>query len=93
MNWGLKVDSCSMNKYKTQSLALAAALQVASTSKLEFIDFPSNSSKATFHFDKSLDPSFDEIVALFFAHQLPIDAATYFESIRFIKSRLYEGRS
>jgi len=78
------------NKYSTQSLALASAIQAVSTAKLELVDFSDGTNRATFCFDKSLDPSFDDIVARFFARQLPIDAATYFDALRFVKSRLYE---
>jgi hypothetical protein len=81
----------NQNEFSTQSLSLAAALNAVAVSKLETIDFHTTD-RATFIFDRSKDPSFDEIVARFWSHQLPIDAATYFDSLRYIKSRMHEER-
>jgi len=82
-----------MDTFKTQSLSLSAALQVVSTSPLDCIEISPDDNRATFVFDRSKDPSFDEIVARFWAKQLPVDAQTYFESLRYIKSRLYEVKN
>lgn len=79
-----------MHEYKTQSLSLAAALQIVSLAKLEYIERIPNVTKAIFCFNPELDPDFHQIVARFFANQLPVDAATYFDALRFLKSRLYE---
>jgi hypothetical protein len=79
------------NKYKTQSLALAAAIQTASTSKIELIEKGSNN-RHSFVFNRDKDPSFDEIIERFWSKKLLIDAISYFESLRYIKSLLYEER-
>ncbi len=82
------------NKYfSTQSLSLASALQALSPAKLKSVDFTQGSSKASFCFDKTQDPEFDSVVARFFSRELLIDAATYFDALRFVKSRLYEEQS
>jgi hypothetical protein len=86
-------DTKHMNNnkyYKTTSLPLAAAIQAVSTSKLELVERNNSSQKAVFIFDRTKDPSFDEIVARFWSSSLPIDAATYFNAIKSVKSRLYE---
>jgi hypothetical protein len=81
-----------MNKYKTQSLALAAALTCVSTAKLTLIDFNSTSQRATFYFNRDLDSNFDDIITRFWTKQLPIDSSTYFEAIKHIKNRLYSEK-
>lgn len=78
--------------FKTTSLALASALQTVSTSKLELIERSSNSDRANFVFDREKDELFDEIVASFWSNSLPIDASTYFNSIKSVKARLYEEK-
>lgn len=80
------------NQYKTQSLALAAALQVSSSSKLELIDFSPNKQRATFIFDAEKDPKFENLVTRFWSRQLPVDAGSYFDAIRYLKSRLYQEK-
>ena len=80
------------NKYKTKSLALASAIQTTSTSKLEYID-SSDPQRSEFIFDRSKDPSFDDIIARFWACQLRVDASTFFNNLRYIKSRLYEEKN
>lgn len=78
------------NEYKTHSLPIAAALQLVSIAKLIHIEKLPGTTKSLFVFDRSADPHFDEIIERFFSKQLPVDACSYFESLRFIKSRLYE---
>lgn len=78
--------------FKTFNLSLAAAIQCVSTSKLECIDF-SDQQRAEFVFDRSKDPSFDEIIQRFWNKSLPIDASSYFESLRYVKSRLYQEQN
>lgn len=80
------------NYFPTQNLALASAIQAISTSKLEYVDFI-DPQRAEFVFDRTKDPSFDEIIARFWSKQLPIDASTYFDSLRLIKARLYERQN
>ena len=78
--------------YVTKSLSLAAALQVTSTAPLDHISFSPDSNLANFHFDRTKDPSFDEITARYWSRQLAVDAATYFEAIKYLKNRIYEER-
>ena len=78
--------------FHTSSLSLAAALHSISTSPLETIDF-TNPKRAEFVFDRTKDHSFDDIVARFWSRTLPVDAATYFDALRSIKSRLYEEKN
>ena len=80
----------SKDHYKTQSLSLATAIQILSTTKLEKVEHIPNSRKVTFCFDSSQDPDFQTIINRFYARQLPIDAATYFDTLKSIKSLLYE---
>lgn len=82
-----------MNKnqyYKTPSLALASAIQLASKSKLQFIEKSDQSNRALFAFPLSDDLT--QIIDLFWKKALPLDAFSYFEAMRYIKSRLYETR-
>jgi hypothetical protein len=81
------------NFFLTQSLALASAIQTVSKAKLEHIEFPDSSRRASFIFDKSKDDSFDEIVSKFWANQLPFDLSTYFDQLRLMKARLYEEQN
>ena len=79
----------NQNQYfSTTSLSLAAAIQVSSASKLQFVDRTDNSDKAGFVFDRTED--LDRVVQLFWQRQLPLDALTYFEAIKYVKARLYE---
>ena len=75
------------NQYSTQSLALAAAIQLASLSKLQLID-RSQPDRCEFVFDRTSD--LDKVIELFWQKALPLDAFSYFETVRYIKSRLYE---
>lgn len=75
--------------FRTSNLALATALQAISSSKLEFIESGKNK-RSYFVFDHTKDPLFDKIIAKYWSKQLPIDALTYFETLKNIKSRLYE---
>lgn len=83
----------STNKYfTTTSLSLAAAIQCISKAKLKSLKFgPSH--RASFLFDRTEDPSIDEIVSLFWEKKLPIDASTYFETLRYMKARLFESKN
>jgi hypothetical protein len=75
--------------FTTSNLALATAIQAISDSKLKFIQ-PTKNNKFFFVFDPSEDPYLEEIIANYWAKKLPIDALTYFETLRNMKSRLYE---
>lgn len=78
------------NEYRTQSLCLAAAIQLVSKSKLKAIEKSPQDFKATFVFDYATD--IQNIVEQFFQKQLQHDLFSYFESLRYIKSRLYESK-
>jgi hypothetical protein len=78
----------NQHQYETSSLALAAAIQLASTSKLQAVEKSRDSSKASFVFNRTSD--LDKVIELFWQKALPLDAFSYFETIRYIKSRLYE---
>jgi hypothetical protein len=78
----------NQNYYQTSSLALAAAIQLASTSKLQYVEKLHNVHKASFVFNRT--PDLDKIIELFWQKALPLDAFSYFETTRYIKSRLYE---
>lgn len=82
----------AQNIYKTTSLALASAINAVSTAKLHCIDF-TNPNRAEFVFDRSEDPSFDTIIEHFWSKNLPCDCSTFFESQRYIKSRLYSEQA
>lgn len=74
--------------YTTTSLALAAAIQLASNSKLQFIDKSNSHERAMFVFNRTDD--LDKVIELFWQKSLPLDAFSYFETVKYIKSRLYE---
>lgn len=78
------------NYYQTSSLALASAIQLASTSKLQSVEKSPDSSKAIFVFN--ITPDLDTIVQHFWDRTLPLDAFSYFETTKYIKSRLYESK-
>jgi hypothetical protein len=77
----------NIDLYQTSSLSLATALIVSSTAKLDFID-KSNSSRAVFVFKRSKD--LDKIIELYWQKKLPCDCSTYFDALKYLKSRLYE---
>jgi hypothetical protein len=74
------------NQYITQSLSLAAAIQTASTGKLLFVD-KGIGNKSSFVFKKTSE--LVGIIDKFWKKDLKVDALTYFESLRYIKNRLY----
>ncbi len=78
----------NQNKYTTTSLALATAIQLASKSKLLSVEKISQR-QSSFVFIET--PDLLEVVEKFFKKDLLIDAFSYFETLRYIKARLYEG--
>ena len=78
--------------YTTQSLSLATAIQALSPAKLEDIELSPTDQRATFYFDRTRDTQLDQLIASFWARQLPIDSFTYFETLKYLKSRLYEAK-
>lgn len=77
------------NQYSTSSIALATAIQLASESKLQLVD-RSRPDRCEFIFDRTSD--LDQVVSLFWQKALPLDALSYFETLRYIKARLYEQK-
>lgn len=76
------------NQYVTTSLPLAAAILLVSTSKLLDVDKTSSSQRASFVFSHTDD--LPKVIELFWDKSLPVDALSYFETVKAIKSRLYE---
>ncbi|CAN5118837.1 hypothetical protein BH09PAT1_BH09PAT1_3960 [soil metagenome] len=77
----------NQNQYITTSLALAAAIQLASQSKLLFVE-KTSAKQSSFVFSETSDIS--EIARKFWAKELLLDAFSYFETLRYIKARLYQ---
>lgn len=73
--------------YETSDLGLAAAL-LSSGIALENMDF-SNPRRVLFLFGTA--DAAKELAASFWSGQLPVDALTYFENTRLLKSRVYGG--
>jgi len=78
----------NQNKYSTTSLALATAIQLSSKSKLLTVEKISQK-QSSFVFNET--PELLNIVEKFFKKELLVDAFSYFETLRYIKARLYEG--
>lgn len=78
------------NQYQTTSLALAAAIQLGSSNKLQSIETSPDSRKAVFVF--SVTPELNSIIQHFWERSLPLDAFSYFEAIKYLKTRLYETK-
>lgn len=79
-----------MNNHQTStsSLSLAAAIYALHPSAFVRVDRQPNSHKANFIFETKLFS--DELVNNFWARQLSVDASTYFEALKRLKSLLYE---
>lgn len=81
------MDNQNQN-YSTTSLALAAALIAHTHQQPSAINWQAN--KAEFVFNPN--NKFDSLIQLFWEKELPLDCLTYFETLRALKSRLYEER-
>lgn len=77
----------STQTYKTNDLALCAALYVCGY-PIEEID-RENPSRAIFCIPRN--EYLDDIVRLFLTHELRVDPLAYFNAIKEIKTRLYNG--
>jgi len=75
------------NQYLTTSLSLAAAIQLASDSKLLSVE-KYKDRKSSFVFENT--PDLSQIIDKFWKKELPLDALSYFETLRYIKSLLYQ---
>ena len=76
------------NKYITTSLALAAAIHLASKSKLLLVE-KTSSRQSSFIFNETSDLA--DIIEKFWKKELLLDAFSYFETLRYFKARLYQG--
>lgn len=83
MNQRLKIN----DYYSTSDLALATAISLYFP--IEVID-RSNPHKALFLFKK--DEGLDQLIEAYWRKELPIDVSTYFNQLKNVKARLYEGR-
>ncbi|MBI3887582.1 hypothetical protein HY310_00760 [Candidatus Microgenomates bacterium] len=82
----------SRKNYHTSSLALAAAIQlISSESRLQEVQRAFGSNRAVFVFNESADLS--TIIELFWERKLRVDALSFFDALKVIKSRLYEEGS
>ena len=81
------------NLYTTPSLDLAAALIASSLATLKNIEFSTNSPKAYFVLNGITKTDLDRGLELFWAKDLIVDASTYFETLKSLKSRLYEVKN
>lgn len=77
----------NQNEYITTSLALAAAIQLASKSKLLSIR-KITPRQSSFIFNDT--PELAQLIENFYKKGLSVDAFSYFETIKYIKARLYE---
>ncbi len=70
--------------YKTSDIAIASALYCLGYA-IDTVD--KSEPKAVFIFER--DKPLDEITAAFWSRKLELDALTYFNAIKQVKSRLY----
>lgn len=70
--------------FKTSDICLASAL-CCYDYQIEGID--KNSSKAVFLIKR--DEQLDELIQLYFTHQLKVDPASFFNFLKEIKTRIY----
>lgn len=74
--------------YSTSDLSLAAAITLFYS--LEVVD-RTNPRKAQFLFKRN--ESLDQFIEAFWRKELKVDPQTYFNQLKTIKARLYEGKS
>lgn len=74
-------------QYETSDLGLAAAL-LSSGIVLDGMDF-SNPRRVLFLFREA--PSIQTTIQSYWSNQLTVDALTYFENTKLLKSRVYGG--
>lgn len=78
------------DKFRTNTLSLAAALVCTNSKSLSGVEFSDTSNKATFLFTNNSDLL--HAARLFFEKKLDVDALSYFEAIKYLKSRVFEGK-
>jgi len=74
--------------YSTSDLSLATTISLFFP--IENIDRSTNSRKALFIFHKTSE--LEKLVDQYFRNEIKISPQTYFNQLRAIKARLYEGR-
>jgi hypothetical protein len=74
-------------KFSTADLALATAISLFHP--LEAIDRESNPRKAQFVFKR--DAGLDELITSYWRRELKVGPQAYYDAMRTIKGRLYEG--
>ncbi len=74
--------------YFTSDLSLATTLSLFTP--IEKIDRSTNPRKALFIFRKT--PELEKLIDQYFRNEIKISPQTYFNQLRVIKARLYEGR-
>lgn len=79
------------NQYKTDSLTLAAYLSCIGHAPVS-IERDSSSPKYIFVFDIS-DDDFQSHADFFWSRQTNVDALTYSESLKVLKSRIYQHKN
>lgn len=77
------------HSYETNSLVLASTL-VCLGIPLDSV-VKSSGGKSLFRFNRSNNPDLDQIIQNFWQKTLKIEPNSFWESIRFLKSRIYGG--
>jgi hypothetical protein len=75
----------SPNTYETYDLGLAAALRTCGYKLIGFE--PTASRRVAFVFEST--PNLDESIQLFWTGQLPVDALSYFGSVKLLKAQIH----
>ncbi|MBM3204534.1 hypothetical protein FJZ48_00950 [Candidatus Uhrbacteria bacterium] len=73
------------NSYETHDLGLAAALRICGYKLIGFE--PTDGRRIVFVFE--LDPSLDQTIQRFWTGQLPVDALSYFGSVKLLKAQIH----
>ena len=77
--------------YKTTSISLATVIQLTGKGSLKDIQ-PVDFYKYEFIFSTENFTDLQKTVSLFWQKSLSVDAFTYFETLRYLKSRLHEEK-
>lgn len=75
--------------FETSSLPLAGAIICCGISLDSVVKNPDG--KSVFIFNRSNNPDLDQIIQNFWQKTLKIEPNSFWESIRFLKSRIYGG--
>lgn len=77
--------------YRTSSISLATAIQTTGKGSLREIQ-PVALNKFEFIFSTENFTDLQKTVSLFWQKSLPTDALSYFETLRYLKTRLHEEK-